>query len=108
MAIDPEFDEMMNDICLFRAGTAIDAYGKRTYGTALSVEGRLMYEDMEIRTEEGRIFHSVGKFLTYGPLLTVTLKDRLTLPDNTEAIILGIDQVTDEDGDYYTSVRFGR
>lgn len=108
MAIDPEFSELMPDTVTFRNGTALDNYGKRTYGTAYTKQGRLIYDDIAVRTDDQREFSLTGKFLTYGPLLNVNLTSRMTLEDNSEAIIYGIDQMKDEDGDHHTSIKFGK
>jgi hypothetical protein len=32
----------------------------------------------------------------------------MTLPDFSQAIIYGIDQLKDEDGDHHTAVKFGK
>jgi hypothetical protein len=108
MAIDPEFSELMPDICTFTNGTALDNYGKRTYGTPYTKQGRLIYDDIATRTDDQREFSLTGRFLTYGPLLNVNLTSTMTLPDNSEAIIYAIDQMKDEDGDHHTAIKFGK
>lgn len=108
MAFESEFDEMMNDTVTFNAGTAVDKYGKRTYGTAFTVRGRLIYEDFLSRGETDREATARGKFLTLGPALNVTTTDRLVLPDGFVGIIHSVDQVSDEDGDHHTVVNFGK
>lgn len=108
MAIDPEFEELMPDTCTFTNGTARDNYGKRSYGTAYTKQGRLIYDDMLARTDDQREFSVTGKFLTYGPLLNVNLTSTMVLPDNSNAIIYAIDQMKDEDGDHHTSIKFGK
>jgi hypothetical protein len=107
MAIDPEFDEMMNDICLFQAGTAVDAYGKRTFGTALSIEGRVMYADVLERGELLRNDYPRGKFLTFGQVPSINLRSKMTLPDGTDAVVLSVDQMEDEEGPHHTVITFG-
>jgi hypothetical protein len=66
------------------------------------------YDDEVARTEDKREFSVTGKFLTEGPLLNVNLTSTMTLPDNSQAIIYGIDQMKDEDGDHHTSIKFGK
>lgn len=107
MAIDPEFDEMMNDICTFRAGTAVDAYGKRSFGTALAVEGRVMYADVLERGELLRNDYPRGKFLTYGQVASINVRSQMTLPDGTDAVVLSVDQMEDEEGPHHTVITFG-
>ena len=108
MAIDIELAELMQDYVVFRAGTAIDNYGKRTYSTAGTVQGRLIYDDMLERTDDMREFKQTGKFLTYGSA-TVDLKYRMTLPDSSEAIIIGVQNLRDELGDeHHMVIRFGQ
>jgi hypothetical protein len=108
MVFDPEFNELMPDTCSFTNGTAFDNYGKRSYGTAYTKKGRLMYDDEVARTEDKREFSVTGRFLTEGPLLNVNLTSTMTLPDLSKAIIYAIDQLKDEDGDHHTAVKFGK
>jgi hypothetical protein len=108
MAIDTELAELMQDQVVFRAGTAIDNYGKRTYSTAGTVTGRLIYDNMMERTDDMREFKQTGRFLTYGSA-TVDLKYRMTLPDASEAIIIGASSLTDETGnEHHMVIRFGQ
>lgn len=108
MVFDPAFSELMPDTCSFTNGTAVDNYGKRSFGTAYTKIGRLIYDAEAVRTEDKREFSVTGKFLTDGPLLNVTLTSTMTLPDSSKAIIYAIDQLKDEDGDHHTAVKFGR
>jgi hypothetical protein len=108
MAIDADLADLMQDRVVFRAGTAIDNYGKRTYSTAGTVIGRLIYDDMMERTDDTREFKQTGKFLTFGSA-TVDLKYRMTLPDASEAIIYAIDVMNDETGlVHHLSIKFGQ
>ncbi len=108
MVFDPAFSELMLDTCTFTNGTAVDNYGKRSFGTAYTQLGRLIYDAEAVRTEDKREFSVTGKFLTDGPLLDVTLTSTMSLPDASKAIIYAIDQLKDEDGNHHTSVKFGR
>lgn len=108
MAFETDFLELMPDNVTFRAGTALNEYGKRSYGTAITVQGRLIYDDVVTRTDDQRQFSVTGKFLTYGPQTSLSLRHNMVLPSNSEAIIYAIDQLKDNNGDYYTSVKFGQ
>ena len=108
MAFESDFLELMPDSVTFRAGTALNEYGKRSYGTALTVTGRLIYDDIVTRTDDQRQFSLTGKFLTYGPQTSLRLSHNMVLSNSSEAIIYAIDQLKDNNGDYYTSVKFGQ
>ena len=106
--IDPRFLEMMPDTIVFNAGSAIDKYGKRTYGgTETSARGRVIYETRLMKDSEGQDIVSTGHVILYGPYVGFTLKDKITLPNGNTPVIVGLETKKDVGGNHHTVVHFG-
>lgn len=112
---DPIFSqvaEFMTDTVAFNAQLAgsagKDKYNKRTFDTARSVSGRLIFETVLRKDAEGRDQVETGRFITAGPPTTpITLADKMTLPSGKVAIVQSVDPINDENGPHHTVVRFG-
>ena len=106
--IDSKFYEMMTDTITFNAGSAIDKYGKRTYGgTETSARGRVVYETRLMKDTEGQDIVSTGRVYLYGPYASLTLGDKITLPNSTSPVIVGVETKKDTGGNHHTVVHFG-
>ena len=106
--ISGKFLEMMPDTITFNAGSAIDKYGKRTYGgTVTSASGRVVYETRLIKDTEGQDVVSAGRVYLYGPYSSLTLSDKITLPNGSTPVILSIETKKDTGGNHHTVVHFG-
>lgn len=106
--IDSKFLEMMPDTVIFNAGSAIDKYGKRTYGgTQTSANGRVIYETRLMKNMEGQDIVSTGRVILYGAYATLTLADKITLPNGTTPVIVGLETKKDTGGNHHTVVHFG-
>ena len=105
---DSTFLEMMPDTITFNAGSAIDKYGKRTYGgTVTSARGRVVYESRLMKDTEGQDILSTGRVYLYGPYASLTLGDKITLPNSTSPVIVGVETKKDTGGNHHTVVHFG-
>ena len=106
--IDVRFAEMMTDTIIFNAGTAIDKYGKRTYGgTTVTAQGKVIYENRLIKDQEGQDILSTGRVILYGPYTSLTLADKITLPNGTSPVIISLETKKDTAGPHHTVVHFG-
>ena len=108
VGIDNRFAEMMTDVITFNAGSAIDKYGKRTYGgTTTTANGRVVYETKLMKDMEGQDIVSAGKVILYGAYPTITLADKITLPNGTTPVIISLETKKDTGGNHHTVVHFG-
>jgi hypothetical protein len=106
--IDSKFYEMMPDSITFNAGSAIDKYGKRTYGgTVTSVRARIVYDTKLMKDSEGQDIVTAGKAYLYGAYPYFTLGDKITLPNSTSPVIVGIETKKDTGGNHHTVIYFG-
>lgn len=106
--IDSKFLEMMPDTIVFNAGSAIDKYGKRTYGgTETSARGRVVFESRLMKDSEGQDIVSAGRVYLYGPYASLTLGDKITLPNSTSPVIVALETKKDTGGNHHTVVHFG-
>ena len=108
VGIDDRFSEMMTDTVVFNAGSAIDKYGKRTYGgTTTSVQCKIIYETRLMKDMEGQDIVSTGRAILYGPYTSLALTDKITLPNGTTPVIISIETLQDTAGPHHTVVHFG-
>lgn len=106
--IDSKFLEMMPDTVIFNAGSAIDKYGKRTYGgTQTSARGRVIFEVRLMKDMEGQDIVSTGRVILYGPYASLTLGDKITLPSGASPVIVSLETKKDTGGNHHTVVHFG-
>lgn len=106
--ISSRFLEMMPDTITFNAGSAIDKYGKRTYGgTVTTANGRIVFENRLIKNDEGQDIVSTGRVYLYGPYASLTLQDKITLPNGSTPVILAVETKKDTGGNHHTVVHFG-
>lgn len=106
--IDAKFLEMMPDTITFNAGSAIDKYGKRTYGGSVTTaRGRVVFETRLMKDIDGQDIVSTGRVILYGPYASLTLGDKITLPNSTSPVIVAVETKKDTGGNHHTVVHFG-
>ena len=106
-AIYSKVAEFMTDSVVFTAKASIDKYNKPTFSGSTTVTGRLIYDTVKSRDVQGVEVVDVGKFITNGPSLTLTVGHRMVVGADTFSIN-AVDQISDENGAHHTVIRFGR
>lgn len=106
-AIYPKVVEFLTDTVVFTAKASIDKYNKPTFSGNTTVTGRLIYDTVKSRDVQGVEVVNVGKFITNGPALTLTVGHRMVVGADTFSIN-AVDQIADENGAHHTVVKFGR
>lgn len=107
MSIDNALTEIMVDTITIASVTAKTAYGVRTWGTATTINHcRVQSGDHKVLDSDGSEKVAVGKVYVPGSP-TVTMNDKLTLPDGSQPPILLIDRVGDEIGSHHTVIHYG-
>jgi hypothetical protein len=105
---DNRWLEMMPDTITINAGTAIDKYGKRTYGgSTQSIRCRLVQDTQLVKTADGQDILSAGKAICSAAYTSITLGDKITLPDGKTPVIVKLNTVSDTVGAVYTAIYFG-
>lgn len=87
----------LNQTVTLEPYASTDAYGARTYGAAASVSARVVRKRQEIRDAGGETRISKAQVLIEGDQ-SVSLSDRITLPDGTMPPILSIGKTPDVGG----------
>lgn len=107
MAIARDFSEMMpHTITVFGAST-MDKYGKQSFsGSGTSYQCRLMYDSRMVRDTDGREILEAGRAIVYG-VATVSVKDKVALPDGRTPLVTSVEQIKDEKGNHHTTIGFG-
>lgn len=106
-AIYSKVAEFMTDSVVFTAKASVDKYNKPTFSGNTTVTGRLIYDTVKSRDVQGVEVVDVGRFITNGPALTLTVGHRMVVGADTFSIN-AVDQIADENGAHHTVIRFGR
>lgn len=107
MSLDSPLAELMVDTVTIAAVSTKDAYGKRAWSSPTTFTGcRVQQGDHKILDSLGQEKVANGRvYLANAP--TVTLNDKLTLPDGSSPPILAISRLRDERGAHHTILHFG-
>lgn len=108
MTIDSELLEIMVDTITLAGVSTKDAYGKRSWASAVTIENcRVESGNHRVIDNNGDETVAVGKVYVPGQP-TATIYDKLTLPDGTTPPILMIDRVGDQFGSNHTVIHYGK
>jgi hypothetical protein len=106
--ISTQFAEMMTDTIVFNAQSAIDKYGKKTFGgSTTTASGRIVFETRLMKDMEGQDIVSTGRVYLYGPYASITLGDKITLPSGATPVIVAVETKKDTGGNHHTVIHFG-
>lgn len=108
MTIERDFRDLMSSSVVIYEMSGVDKYGKRGHALTGSIyRARVQPTSRMTRDAEGREVSVVGDVYLYGAP-TVTTDHKISLPDGTTPVILGVRVVTDETGPHHTVVMVGR
>jgi hypothetical protein len=105
VTVEPEFDEMMNDTVTVASRTVTDSYGRHTWGTPVSLNGRVSFQTRLIRNSEGREVVSSGRVYLH-EAIAASPDAKLVLPSGATPVVSAIDTFTDELGNHHTTIHF--
>lgn len=107
-AIYNKVAEFMTDSVVFTAKSAVDKYGKASFGgEAVNATGRLIYDTVRSKDVQGVEVTDIGRFITKGPYTSITVSHKMVVGSETFTIN-GVDNIADENGAHHTVIRFGR
>jgi hypothetical protein len=96
--------DLMPHTVTYAAKSGEDAYGKPTHGTGTDYTARVTYTHKRVATPDGmEVVASVQVWLN-GTLSSISVDDKITLPDGTTPKIVSWDTATDEDGSHHTKL----
>jgi hypothetical protein len=107
VTIETAFSSMMPSSVTITSVSATDAYGKRTFSGATTVQCRIQKSKRLINSADGKQIPEEGRVYCYGTA-SATVNDRLTLPDGSIVPILSVETRNDESGTYVTVISFGK
>lgn len=107
MAIDSALTALMVQSITIAAVATKDAYGKRTWGSASTInQCRVQTGDHKVLDSTGQEKVANGRVYVPGAP-TLTLNDKMTLPDGSSPPILAINRFGDENGSHHTVIHYG-
>lgn len=108
MTIEAAFLDLMPSTVTWYSVASTDAYGKRTFsGTAQTQRCRVQIARNVTRDADGKEVMEDGKVYFYGTS-TITVNDRLVLPDGSTQVILNVETRNDQTGAHVTVLSFGK
>lgn len=107
MAIDSLLTDLMIESISVAAVASKDAYGKRTWGSPSTISNcRVQTGDHKILDSLGQEKVANGRIYVPGAP-TLTLNDKITLPDGSSPPILSIERFGDENGSHHSVIHYG-
>lgn len=106
MAFDSDFLEMMPHTVVVSTRTGHSAYGTAAYSTSGSTyRARVVTKPGFVRTSQGETVEArtVAWIASTG---TITVDDKVTLPDGTSPPLALVERYADEDGNNHCKVTF--
>lgn len=108
MTIERDFKGLMPSSVVVYAMSGLDKYGKRGHAlTGAVYSARVQPVSRMTRDAEGREVAVVGDVYLYGAP-TVTTDHKISLPDGSTPVILGVRVVNDDKGPHHTVLMVGR
>ena len=110
VGMESAFLEMMPDTILFNVSTAMDKYGKKTFGgSTITARGRVQYDTALIKDQNGQDIVTEGKVILYGDYSSsLTIGTQMTLPNSLTPVIIKIDNKSDTGGAHHSIIYFGK
>ncbi len=109
MSFANEFLDLMTDTVTHAPMTGRDAYGKPSWGAAVSYACRVSYKHQKVSSaragSQGEDVISTSQVIIPNELL-ITMDDKFTLPNGTTPLIQMWEIASDEKGPVYTRVFF--
>jgi len=105
--IDAAFSEMMPDTVIFNPESSKDKYGKATFGSNISAQGRVVFDTKIVRNDLGEDILTGGRVYLYGDYSTITLGHKITLPNGISPVIVSVESKKDTAGVHHSVVHFG-
>jgi len=107
MTINASFLELMPSTATVFTKSSRDAYGKVTFGATGTTFRCRVSDDRNVTSgADQRDVIETGTIYCYGNP-TVTVDDKIVLPDNTVIKVTQVSVVDDESGPHHTIIRFG-
>jgi hypothetical protein len=106
---ETEFDELLTETVTRQPYTGQDKYGQATFGSAENVQCRIVQRPEIVRQAGGEstgvMREVVAKARIYCRAVPGWgLRDRVTLPDGSQPVILEVHTYPDEDGEHHQVV----
>jgi hypothetical protein len=107
MAIESLLTDLMVQSITIAAVSSKDAYGKRTWGSPSTInQCRVQSGDHKVLDSLGQEKVANGRVYVPGAP-TLTLNDKITLPDGSTPPILAISRLSDERGSHHSIIHYG-
>ena len=110
MSFEMEFYELMGNEVTREPFVSIDGFGEPNFGTATVLRAHITHKPVLTRTAAGRseVDQSVREVVSHAQVYTSnvgwTTKDRITLPDGSQPLIIEVRTHSDQEGSHHQVV----
>lgn len=109
MSWETEFDEFLTDTVTREPFVGQNDYGESNYGPAVNLKARVVRKPELIATGAGEVSSTVREVVSSAKIYCRAvpgwqMRDRITLPDGTQPVILAIHTYPDETGEHHQVV----
>jgi len=102
-----DWNDLAPETITHNAATGFDEYGKATYSaTTNTYRGRVTYKSKLIHSGAVKDQIMSSGFVTILSTPTITLNDKIILPDGKIPVLHAIERYTDEDGPHHIRIYF--
>lgn len=107
MSFENDFLDLMPHSIIVNSFSSINGYGKPTFATAATTyQGLIQYKQKLIKTGSGQEKISTAQ-VVLNCTGTINSDDKITLSDGTIRPILGIERLSDDEGQHHIKISFG-
>ena len=111
MTWESEFDEFLTDEVTREEYTGQNDYGEPSFGGAVTLKARVVYKPELVATGAGQISSTVSEVVSTAKVYCSGVpqwgnRDRITLPDGSQPVILAVHTYPDETGEHHQVLVF--
>lgn len=107
-SVDPQLAALMTDTVTLEPYSGQNSHAEPTFGAGVQYQARVVGRTRLVRDTDGQqVVSNQTVYLATIPA-TLTTRDRITLPDGTQPLMMMIERVPDEHGAYYVAIYTGR
>lgn len=109
MSWETEFEEFMTDTITREAYVSQNNYGEASYGDAVTLKARVVRKPEVVTTAAGEVGSAVREVVSSAKIYCVgvtgwSTRDRVTLPDGSQPVIIAVHLYPDENGEHHEVV----
>jgi hypothetical protein len=104
MALESLFKDLLPDSVTIEPFASVDGYGKPSYSTGVAYVCRVEYKTRLAKNAAGETVVSTATTYLSNPLAGLSVRDRITLPDGSQPVIITVEKQPYKSPLYYAAI----